>query len=288
MGESFKAVCSLVVIAAAVVAAFAFLMDRPTPTSWLVGVSASLVFLLSLGVLLKVHLRRDIVPDYLKASTGDYFNRDGFCFAISPALVDGICYLEVFFQNQYDHPCLARLALRPAAGFWLTRPEGDTITFDIQCAPAAFGVARLPIPLPKAVQGQRNSFEVGASVYYPQGKGRRLRFRDGIFLRADSSFGNAFGTALTAAGALAGHIVLSKPASVTMTLPSNAAEEIPATLHPEIITLWNLVTHHSTHGLDRNIREAVSGYCQGSFALWVSSLDRASRISSPQPQGEGE
>jgi hypothetical protein len=240
MRESIKAVCTLLFMIAACVAGVMWFEDRPNQTTWWLRIGSTALALLSVGVLLKLHFRADAAPDYLRQVAGNYFNRGGFCFAFTTSLRDGICYLEAYFQNQQDQPCVGRIALRPARGFFLGRAKIDTITFEVHSEPAGFGVSRIPVPLTKEVQGKRQSFEVGASVHYPQGKGRKLRFRDGIFLRANSQFGNSFATALTVAGALGGSIVLTKPATTTIVLPTGVAEELPANAKPEIFTLWKL------------------------------------------------
>jgi hypothetical protein len=238
MGESFKAVCSILIIASMAGTAIAWLDESPSEAMKWTRIISPLVGVVALGVLLKAHFRKDIVPDYLYAFNGKYFNRGGFCFSINTSLVGGICYLEAYFQNQYDQPCMGRIALRPARGFWLTRANIDTVGFDILCDGAAFGIARIPVPLVKDVQGKKQSIEVGASVDYPQGKGRRLRFRDGIFLHTNSQFKNAFGTTLAIAGAATGKIVLVTPATATIILPFNAVEEIHREIQSEIRILW--------------------------------------------------
>ena len=73
---------------------------------------------------------------------------------------------------------------------------------------------------------------------YPNGNGHTLRFRDGIVLRANSDFGNAFATALMVAGALTGRIVWTTPASVNIDLPSGVAQDVGNVSEPEIRTFW--------------------------------------------------
>ena len=240
MGESTKAVCALVIIVAAVAAPTAWLMDRPTATTWGVRIGSPVVALLAAGLIYKLNSRLDLAHDYLREQAGGYFNRDGFCFALAATAVDQIAYMYAYFQNQYDKPSIGRIAVRPARGFFMGRANIEWITYEIHCEPAAFGMARIAIPIPKPLQGNRQKFEVGASVQYPDGKGRRLRFRDGVPLRTDASFGNTFGTALAVAGAMGGAIVLSKPATATIELPTGVAEEVFSAPLPEIMTLWQL------------------------------------------------
>lgn len=240
MGESVKAVCVLIFIVATIVAAVVWFDNQPNPAVWNVRIGATLVAVLALAALLKLQFRQDLVRDYLRETTGEYFNRDGFCFAFSTEVVDGVCQFQAFYQNQYEHPCVGRIALRPARGFFLTRAKIDSLTFEIPCDAAAFGVATLPLPVPPEMLGKKQAFEVGASVQYPRGKGQRLRFRDGVFLRANTNFGNTFGTALTIAGALTGSIVYSSPATATVQLPLQATDELPSHASSRQQVFWKL------------------------------------------------
>jgi hypothetical protein len=241
MGESTKAVCALLLIVGIFAAVFAWSADRPDAMTWGFRIGGPIASVLALGWILKLHFRADLERDYLRRLvTGSYFNRDGFCFTFVATVRDRIAYMDAYFQSQYDNPSRGRIALRPARGFFLTRTKIDAITFDVECPPAGFGLIRIPLPIPRDVQGKRQSFEVGASVEYPGGKGRRVRFHDGVFLRANCNFGSGFSTALTISGAATGSIILAQPATVTIQLPVGVAEDVPDDLRPEIRTLWRL------------------------------------------------
>jgi len=240
MREFVKVLCVAVLLFAAPAAFIVWTDDRPTETVWMLRVACPLLCLAALAVFLKLALRKDDAPDYLEQIAGNYFNRDGFCFAFAPEVEGDICYLNCYFQNQHDQPSIGRVALQPSRGFFLTREKMEVITFEIPCEAAAFGVAKIPIPLPEKVRGKQQSFDVGASVNYPNGKGRRLRFKDGLTIRTNSNFGDTFGTALTVAGALTGQIVLSSPANVKLKLPENGAANLPDDVEPSIVTVWKL------------------------------------------------
>ena len=241
MSESIKSVSTLIMIVGTVVSLLAWIVaDRPDATTWSFRIGAPITVLLSLGLILKINRRPDLEPDYLRSLNGfgTYFNRDGFCFAFVVTPVNGIAYIDAYFQTQYDKPCIGRIALRPARGFFLTRANIGAITFEVECPPSGYGFARIAIPLPKKLQGKRQSFEVGASARYPEGKGRRIRFHDGVLLRSDTNFGNSFGTLLTITGAATGSIILSKPATVTVTLPAGVTEELPLGFLPKTKIFW--------------------------------------------------
>lgn len=240
MRESIKVTLVLTFIVAAIIAAIAWMDDRPSQLTWIGRFSLSCLAVATLGLFFKMHFRADVAPDYLRTITGGYFNRDGFCFCFATTVDDGICFIEAYYQNQFDQPCHGQIALRPARGFWMTRSRIETIVFDVACEAAAFGIVRIPVPLPRELLGKKQSFEVGASVEYSSVKRRQLRFRDGICLRANSAFKNQFHTALQVAGALSGTIVLAVPAKTTLLLPSNAGESVPANIGPELKTFWRL------------------------------------------------
>jgi hypothetical protein len=240
MREFLKIITVVVFMAAAPTAAVAWIDDRPSLTVTCLKYTCPVLSVLAIAAFLKLHFRADEVPDYLRQQFRTRFERGGFCFAFRPSVADGVGHLDIYFQNQQDQRCIGRIALRPARGFFLGRVAMQPIAVEIACEPAAYGVAKVPFPIPVALQGKRQSFEVGASVDYPGGKGRTLRFRNGIVLRADSNFGDTFGTALMVAGALTGRIVYQAPRTTALELPTGVAEELPPHLKPDIKTLWKL------------------------------------------------
>lgn len=237
MGESTKAVCALVFIVSGSVAALAWRADNPDNTTWALRVGGTAIAILSLGVILHLHFRADLAHDYLREYAGTYFNRHGFGFSVSAASLDGIAYMDAYFQNQHANRCVARIALRhvPQLGIQLR-----TICYDIKCGPAAFGIARMAVPIPRHLQGMDHSFEVGASVQYPEGKGKRLLFHDGLFLRANADFGNRLATVLTIGAAMGGAFFLHRPAKITLQIPASVAEDLAGDCAPEVRILWTL------------------------------------------------
>ncbi len=187
---------------------------------------------------MKLHFRRNEAPDYLRRVADGYFNRGGFCFAVGTEVMDGVCRVVVHFQNQRDAACVGQVAIRPARTFLLGRADLPSVAVRICCPPAAYGIARVPLPVPAAFQGQRQAFEVGASVSHPDGRGRQVRFRDGTLLRANADFGNAVGTTLTVASALIGRVHYESPAAVTLQLPVGVADELPVGLATDVETMW--------------------------------------------------
>ena len=139
---------------------------------------AAACFMLLLGL----QLRRDLVPDYLSLCKDKFFERDGFCFGVSLDREDALAMFTIMFQSRYLGPSIARIALRPAgAGVASVSP-------DIECGPAGFGVAKFPVAIPRRHQGKTVTFEIGVDADYPLGKGREVRFRNGRTIRHNSRF----------------------------------------------------------------------------------------------------
>ena len=239
MREFVKGVFVVLVLAGVVATPFAWAEDRADTTTWLFRFGAPVVVAFAFVAFWRMHVQKDEVPDYLSQLGLRFFDRGGFCFAIVPRVEEGTCFLDAYFQNKFDRPCRGRIALRPVRGL-LGRGKLTDVYFDIDCPAAAFGRATISLPVPVAVQGKRQKFEVGASVEYPSGRGRMVRFREGAVLRTDSDFGDVFGTAIGVAGALVGTFVLSSPLTVKIRLPSNVADELTQGVPMASTTLWRL------------------------------------------------
>jgi hypothetical protein len=233
-------ISALVLVFAVPATIISWALDQPTPAVWWTrGVSSSLTLVCG-GYFFWLRSFKDSVPDFLHYVTREFFTRDGLSFAILPATHEGICFLEIYWQNQHDEACQARIALRPAQGFFLTRAPIAEILLQVECPPAGFGVARVPLPLEEKFQGQQHTFDVGTSVEWPHGPGNQVRHREGYRVPGNAKFGSRFQTGLSIAAALTGQVYLSKPASVKILLPRNVPTELPAGLQPELSVIWQL------------------------------------------------
>lgn len=207
---------------------------------WILRVAAPIVAIVGIGAFLWMHYRPDRVPDFLRQRYGDYFYCQGFVFAFGPVLThEGTAWLEVGFQNQHAMRCLGRITLRPARGFFLGRAAIAPVCVEIPCEPAGFGVALIPFPLPREVQGKQHAFDIGASAEFPEGVGELLRFRDWTAVADDDRFGGDL--------PLAGEILLAivrrrahKPSQIKLDLPSAVSDVMPAAAHLRIVSYWRL------------------------------------------------
>ncbi|HZZ30187.1 MAG TPA: hypothetical protein VFE46_19470 [Pirellulales bacterium] len=239
MREFVKVICVVTIMIAGIAAALVWFDERPTATTSFMRIALPVACFLVLAIFLVIHFQADEVPDYLYETAGRYFDRSGFCFVFDVISEEGICFIRAIFQNQQDQPCEGRIALQPIGQLFM-KAEIEAVGIEIHCEPAAFGIAQVPLPVPISKQGTEQKFKVGASVHYPNGKGKTLRYRNGLTLRTNVDFGNAFYTGLIIAGALGGHIIWHRPASVTLRLPKEVSDQITPNIQADFKTLWKL------------------------------------------------
>lgn len=235
MNESVKAVCVLFVIVAVITASIAWIDDRPNSTTWLFRTVPVVIAIIAIGVMLWMHWRRDLAPDLLAQQVGRYLERNGFCFQFLPTVVDGRCVFLLMFQNRYERSCNARVVLRPVT---FRGSHSTLVDITVHCPGVAFGVAKKEVGLPAKLQGRRVSFDVGADVEYPKGKGRMQRFRDAVVLRRDTNFVDAFARTTSLLALLGGHIMFQLPTRIKYKLPNNVATDLPSAVPVSTEILW--------------------------------------------------
>src|SRR5258708_33309365 len=104
--------------------------------------------------------------------------------------------------------------------FRFTRHPLASTTTNVRCPGAAFGVARIPIPIPESYQGRRIRFEIAADVKYPRRRGKLLRFRTGRRAGPVRQLDQGY-RLLTALGTLCfGILYEARPATALMQLPA--------------------------------------------------------------------
>ncbi|MCA9072897.1 MAG: hypothetical protein KDA84_28435 [Planctomycetaceae bacterium] len=241
MGETAKTFCVLFIMIGLAVSALAWVDDFPDDLKWGFGIGGGILIGLAMGLFLYLHFRRDLEHDYLHEYCNNFLNHHGFCFVVGCTAYDGIAFLEIYFQSQRDVPCVGGVSLRLETGTFSKSSSSRNIRCEMECPPAGFGVARIPIALAEKWQGKREKVQVGASVRYPEGKGHVVRFRDGVFVRANMDFRNS-----SAQNSMLGNIIadlyfalLGMP-SVTTTIdfPTGVATEIPEHLSSQIEIFW--------------------------------------------------
>jgi hypothetical protein len=234
MGQSVKAILQLILIIAGITALVLWTDDsiKPTLEVTFFRIAAPAVSLLIVVVLWRNSRRKETLPDHLAKASRSYFERDGFCFAFVPIVQDGVCLMQIYFQNRYARACNARVVLQPPVkSLGIRRLPIPGIDVDIDCDGGAFGVCRVPWPIGAAMQGKKVAFEIACATRFAQGRGKLLRYREG--LRAGTP-GSGRNVAATAGLLLVGVVSVSRPATVTFTLPTGVAEQTPAGIEPVV------------------------------------------------------
>ncbi len=183
--------------------------------------------------------RKSKVPEFLRARAKDFFERKGFCFTFEVAARDGQCCVLLWFENRYDRPCRAAVEVNDVCGWRGDKQVDGFVISNIECGPAAFGVARVPFAVPGKHQGEPLTFNVGASVDYPEGRGETLRFRQGLESPSTSRpFGDSPGATRSLGVKKGSEDAVF--ASWTVTFPKGIPEEPPPDAGIKIATLWKL------------------------------------------------
>ena len=168
-------------IAAVITAISVWSTEPPTQGIWVTRIAAPTVAITLAGLLFWNSTRREILPDLLAANTRSYFERDGFCFSITLAPSNGICWLQIYFQNRYANACQARVVLQPPyKSLSFSKLELAPVDVTIECEGASYGVSNIPWPILTSMQGRTVSLEVTAQTTYPGGRGKLMRLREGI------------------------------------------------------------------------------------------------------------
>lgn len=245
MRELWKMFLVVTIGAAMIASALAWFSDRPSDATRIWRIAAPCAGVFAMALFLVMECRRETVPDFLRQQFGGYFDRDGFCFVVQVAVKDRRAYFLVFFQNRYEHGCEATVALRPMAG---ARPKTDVrpVRIDIPCGSAAYGHALHPISPALLGHAGIQEWEVGATVVYPHGKGRRIRFADGAVIRTNAEFRNAWRVVYGMATFLKGpvswllHFGSYYGDCVTVEIPRDLSESPPRDHQTQITIDWQL------------------------------------------------
>lgn len=242
MNESIKATLGLIVAVCAIAEILAWLpmgvTNEVSSVTWWFRIGSPILGVICLAPLIWAQTRKDKAPNFLARITPRYFERDGFCFAIVPKVANGNCTLQIYFQNRYDQPCSAQILIRASSGLFSGRPDLSDITLGLTCNPAEFGCSTIPWAIPENLQGKAVSLSLYAGVKYPNGRGKLLRYKDGIRVGAVGT--NVWREGLQIAGAIGGALVISRPARIKFTLPAGVSTFKQEAISAETKTIWKL------------------------------------------------
>lgn len=208
--------------------------------SWFFMILSPIVFIALGWLFIKLLLRKDLAPDYLHSIINPYFKQNGLCFGAIPTTDDGNTCIDLYFMSQFNRPSTAKIVLRPAPiGLMQKRADIRPVVVEIACPPGGFGCARVPFPFPTNLQGKIQRLEIGATVTYPEGKGDRIRFKNGLECTIDAEFGGKL-TNGRIADVIAAILPLSSPAAVEFPLPTGNSESHSTSAKAESQIYWQV------------------------------------------------
>ena len=243
--ESIAAILLVAACACVVGGVFVWSNDRPERSTWMWRIVFSGVGAGAIVGLIRLQFwgKADLAPDFLSAEVQDVSEQNGFCFVLGAATENGVFFVNAMYQNQYDRPCKARIALRRSQAYsglrwgrFATTSRRSCLTFP---AARAFGIAAIPLPVSGQHQGKKLTLQIGATVDYPEEKGKKVRFREGSLLRYNAEFHSAYLTTLQMLYFFCGGLLFSFPASVTFDLPTGVAESLQGE-QSSAQTLWTI------------------------------------------------
>lgn len=200
---------------------------------------AVLVLAAALAGLIHLQSRRGELPDFLRQlPRGQLVDANGLHFRLRVTVprVDRQAHLELWYQNRHERPAEVRVAVQPVRESFRSAPELPSVTLCFDCGPAAVGRVRLPLAIPESLAGRRVQVGMGASVVFPQGKGRSLRFAIGLGLPSP-----AFRRlAETAVGLRPGRLGIPVARVGRLALPKGALPYTLTVPQPERVELWQL------------------------------------------------
>ncbi|MCK9461481.1 MAG: hypothetical protein M0R80_17765 [Proteobacteria bacterium] len=204
-------------------------------TTWVLRVVFSLTTIGTLTLLIWGMTRRDKAPDFLRRMFGAYFERNGLCFAIDPIVIEGVFAFKIWFQNKYDRRCTGRVLISPSRDFFLRKQIDHVLHVGVEVGPGALLSVIAPFAIPESAQGKSTTLSVSADVDYPEGKGKLIRFRDGM------TTGAIRGKIDLIIDAIGPFVLQSyKPASLKLVLPKDVAAAVPDGCKPKVETLWQI------------------------------------------------
>jgi hypothetical protein len=228
MGQSLKAIVQLLFIITLLTGLAYWIGDGPPTRTTYIMRSVTPVVTIALAWLLLWDGRyKDLIPDKLSGISRNIFERDGLCFAVTIAVEDGICWLEIYYQNRYSNTCRCHILVRP----WVMRLafselEVDTVDVRVLCDGGAFGVCSVPWPVARKLQGRVVVVALTADTEYPAGRGKPLLYRQRR--RVDGESG-----VLACLSATRRRLV-----TLSLQLPTGVADRLPPGLVWSTTPLW--------------------------------------------------
>jgi hypothetical protein len=183
--------------------------------------------------------RPEKLEDLLARLAPGYLEREGLCFMPVLETEGGCCRMSIYFQNRYSGHASAQVEVRPPMKtLGLGRHPLPTVAVQVECPGAAFGVIRVPFPIPDKYQGRRMQFEMGADARYPARRGELLRFRSGKGVGSIRDLDQSGLAALALLSLPLALLALSQVTRLRLALPTGVAEVPPLGAMPQTHILF--------------------------------------------------
>lgn len=245
MGQNTRQFFQLILIACAFTAVVVWAAPlAPSAGVLAIRILAPIATILMSYVVFKVSRMKGKFPDHLAAIRKRYFERTGLAFAPTFEVEGGVAWLCFHFQNRFEREVNATLVIQPGArSFRFSRLPLTTMSVSVRCPGGAFGVARLPMPIPAHLQGRKVKFELAADVKYPMRRGKLLHPRVGRRTGPTSHLSQVRRAmdALPVAfvfGPILGILSEHRPAWVSLVLPTGVSEQPPVDRQRSLELLW--------------------------------------------------
>lgn len=182
--------------------------------------------------------------DVLGKQFGSYFEGEGLCFAAGFVVHDGVCWVNVYYQNRYNAGCASRVYLVPMEG-WSLYGLNDVppVIAEIECGGGDVGAIHLPYPIAPSWQGKIMIYDVMAETTYPAGRGELVRRNGGMPVDPPSNKSSMVEALETTALLVAGFVRISegRRGKIEIELPTGVADVIPpgVAAHQQLIAEWD-------------------------------------------------
>ena len=219
MGQSIRAT----LLALLIFSSLACLMFWAVPAQpsehgiWWVRIVSSCIFVVSLSFLIWSATFKDKAPDLLARIDPNYFERDGFCFAIVPEISDNGGRLSFYYQNRYERTCKGTIWMVPTKVAFKDISGLPELKVEVVCGGGEFGKRYCVCGLPLHFKGESILWDVAAQAKYPKGRGKLLRMRDGMRVGTEIRFA-AFRQLIRFIGFFV-HLHSEKPARIKIKFP---------------------------------------------------------------------
>ncbi len=186
-------------------------------------------------------------PDILseKLGGGTRFDANGLTIAPNFSIDEGLCWIDVFYQNRYTSPCRAYVFIVPMEGVSRNNQqphEVPPVTAEIECGGGEVGVISQPLPVAPKWQGKIMIFDVYAVASFSDSQREEIRRQDGFEIGGP----NDDTAALLAMAALLPLGILYPAGSsggggkMELRLPENVLDTTPPAIGPRSTILWEM------------------------------------------------